>query len=563
MKGRGVCLCRANSEGDNVRWWWECPFAGISSGNLTAGERERVNGLRSCSLAGLLCRDPPDCEDAWCRLGGRFPPYSDGRASFPEPLRGVGSVPDVPDCLRVEACAFLEESARLEAFLEGGEGEEGERGSVAVCKRRIADFPSNQLEQSLVQLASGATRDSWNRRVTCYGAVIGGVNDQNALRLRRGRGFHSTTTRRSSCFPMPDSERVVYLEDLEAPSKQPVKQAEATAVAPVVAKEETKVTATSTGATAVKRQRTLVDMFSGPSSAPSAKKLKVDGSTPSLNSIPLSMSELQNSFSDEEKKLLSLECETLGKSWLKLLKDEIRKPYFLQLKRFLYDQGVKGVNDSAKSLKVYPSPQNIYSWSNLTPLGRVKVVIIGQDPYHGPGQAHGLCFSVPPGIDIPPSLRNIYAEIKTEYPAFEPPKHGNLTSWAENGVLLLNTCLTVKANDAGSHSGKGWEQFTDKVIEVVDRYGGANIARGSSAAGRGRGIVFLAWGAWAAKRVAKLDKVCVLTQGDAKKHLILKSAHPSPLSAHRGFMGNGHFKQANDWLQEKYGPDGCVDWCKL
>lgn len=117
-------------------------------------------------------------------------------------------------------------------------------------------------------------------------------------------------------------------------------------------------------------------------------------------------------------------------------------------------------------------------------------------------------------------------------------------------MLLLNTCLTVQAGAAGSHSGKGWEEFTDRVVDVVDRYGGANLASG----GRGRGIVFLAWGAWAAKRVAKLDK---------KKHLILSSAHPSPLSAHRGFFGNGHFKTANGWLEEKYGPEGRVDWCKL
>ncbi|KAL6302469.1 uracil-DNA glycosylase [Sparassis latifolia] len=275
------------------------------------------------------------------------------------------------------------------------------------------------------------------------------------------------------------------------------------------------------------------------------------GSAKSLNSIPFSLSAYQDTLSDEEKTLLSLECETLGKSW-QMLKDEIRKPYFLQLKRFLSDAGVKGPNDSAKSLKVYPAPRNIYSWSNLTPLGRVKVVIIGQDPYHGPGQAHGLCFSVPQGVGIPPSLRNIYTEIRSEYPEFEPPKHGNLTAWAENGVLLLNTCLTVKAGEAGSHSNKGWEEFTDRVVDVVDRYGGANLSSGTG--GRGRGIVFLAWGAWAAKRVAKLDK---------KRHLILSSAHPSPLSASRGFFGNGHFKKANKWLEEKYGSEGRVDWCKL
>ncbi|KAI0297237.1 uracil-DNA glycosylase [Multifurca ochricompacta] len=195
--------------------------------------------------------------------------------------------------------------------------------------------------------------------------------------------------------------------------------------------------------------------------------------------------------------------------------------------------------------------RNIYSWSNYTPLGKVRVVMIGQDPYHGPRQAHGLCFSVPPGVSTPPSLRNIYAEIKAEYEEFVPPKHGNLIPWAEAGVLMLNTCLTVRAHSAGSHQGKGWEQFTDRVIEAVDRYGGANLGEKT---GSGRGVVFLAWGAWAAKRVAKLSKT---------KHLILSSAHPSPLSANKGFFGNGHFRKANDWLEARYGADGRVDWCRL
>jgi len=163
----------------------------------------------------------------------------------------------------------------------------------------------------------------------------------------------------------------------------------------------------------------------------------------------------------------------------------------------------------------------------------------------------GLCFSVPHGITVPPSLRNIYAEIKAEYDGFVPPKHGNLIAWAKAGVLMLNTCLTVRPHAAGSHKDKGWEQFTDRVIEVVDRYGGANLGDKS---GFGRGVVFLAWGSWAAKRVAKLSKT---------KHLILSSAHPSPLSASRGFFGNGHFRKANDWLEARYGPDGRVDWCLL
>ncbi|EIN03706.1 uracil-DNA glycosylase [Punctularia strigosozonata HHB-11173 SS5] len=238
----------------------------------------------------------------------------------------------------------------------------------------------------------------------------------------------------------------------------------------------------------------------------------------------------------------------MGKSWLKVLKDEIRKPYFLALKRFLLAEGLTGLDANCQ---IYPPPRQIYSWSTHTPLGKVKVVIIGQDPYHGPGQAHGLCFSVLPGVAVPPSLKNIYAEIKSEYPSFTPPRHGDLTSWADQGVLLLNTFLTVRPGKAGSHGKQGWESFTDKVVDAVDKHGGANLG---AKTGTGRGVVFLCWGAWAAKRTEKLNK---------SKHLILKSAHPSPLSAHKGFLGNGHFRKANDWLEAKYGPDACVDWCRL
>ncbi|EDR08433.1 uncharacterized protein LACBIDRAFT_249888 [Laccaria bicolor S238N-H82] len=292
-------------------------------------------------------------------------------------------------------------------------------------------------------------------------------------------------------------------------------------------------------------------MFSGSQgkkstgSGQSIKKLKITASGTNskssgiqrLNSIPFSLSAFQESLSDNERKLLQLECEMMGKSWLKLLKDEIKKPYFINLKQFFPS------NKKPLSKSQLPSAKNIYKWSD-TPLGKIKVVIIGQDPYHGAGQAHGLCFSVPVGVGIPPSLRNIYAELKAEYPEFEPPKHGNLSSWANNGVLMLNTCLTVQANNAGSHSNKGWEQFTDKVIDVSD--GPDN--------GVGRGVVFLAWGSWAAKRVAKLNKI---------KHLILTSAHPSPFSANKGFLGNGHFKEANRWLVQRYGSEGKVDWCTL
>ncbi|PPQ68229.1 hypothetical protein CVT26_005762 [Gymnopilus dilepis] len=294
-----------------------------------------------------------------------------------------------------------------------------------------------------------------------------------------------------------------------------------------------------------------------------------------LNAIPFSMKAFQDSLSEKEMSLLRLECECMSKSWLKVLKDEIRKPYFLALKEYLWKEGVRGKDDTPSALKIYPPPKDIYSWSNATPLGKVKVVILGQgsgllfcvfrfklidgvlisDPYHGRGQAHGLCFSVHHGVAIPASLKNIYAEIKAEYPAFNVPKHGNLLAWANNGVLMLNSCLTVREKEPNSHANKGWEQFTDCVLSIVDKYGGANLPGSSGApSGFGRGVVFMAWGAYAAKRVAKLDK---------KKHLILTSPHPSPFSANKGFLGNGHFKAANQWLAKRYGVESRVDWCNL
>ncbi|THH29989.1 hypothetical protein EUX98_g4201 [Antrodiella citrinella] len=218
-------------------------------------------------------------------------------------------------------------------------------------------------------------------------------------------------------------EEVVYLEDLVAPTAKPVEDTDTTpssqgsakstdnkSSGPGVAENEK-----GTSANGLKRQRTLVDMFSAEPS--SSKKLKLEKSggsagrikasssfstatsassgSQALNSIPFSLSAYQEALSEQERQLLGLECESMGKSWLKLLKDEIRKPYFIKLKEFLWNQGVKGASDSPASLKIYPAPKNIYSWSNLTPLGRVKVVIIGQDPYHGPGQAHGPSQHVP------------------------------------------------------------------------------------------------------------------------------------------------------------------------
>ncbi|KAH0536908.1 hypothetical protein FGG08_006246 [Glutinoglossum americanum] len=235
----------------------------------------------------------------------------------------------------------------------------------------------------------------------------------------------------------------------------------------------------------------------------------------------------------EQRELLKLEIETLDESWLAHLKDDVVSNDFLELKRFL-----KREKEAGKV--IFPPEKDIYSWSRYTPLHTVKAVILGQDPYHNHNQAHGLCFSVRAPIHAPPSLKNIYTALRKDYPSFTPPpKNGGLlTPWAENGVLLLNTCLTVRAHDANSHSQRGWEKFTGRVIEIVSKV-------------RTRGVVFLAWGTPAAKRVAKVDR---------RVHHVLQSVHPSPLSAMRGFFDCGHFKKANVWLRQKYGPDGEIDW---
>ncbi|KKK20935.1 hypothetical protein P175DRAFT_0502320 [Aspergillus ochraceoroseus IBT 24754] len=281
-----------------------------------------------------------------------------------------------------------------------------------------------------------------------------------------------------------------------------------------------------------------------------AKKSKSNGSITSFFGVPKSSSATKlttasapsptfnkqkwvSTLTAEQKELLQLEIDTLDETWLAHLKEEIVKPEFLALKRFLQKEKQSGV-------KIFPPENEIYSWSRLTPLNKVKVVIIGQDPYHNHNQAHGLAFSVRPPTPAPPSLVNIYKGIKNDYPSFQPPpnKGGLLTPWAERGVLLLNTSLTVRAHQAGTHSKKGWENLTQKAIEVVARV-------------RTRGVVFLAWGENAKKCVAKTGK---------DKHCVLYSAHPSPLSASRGFFTNQHFKKCNEWLSERYGADGIIDW---
>ncbi|KAF9765210.1 hypothetical protein IL306_002551 [Fusarium sp. DS 682] len=239
------------------------------------------------------------------------------------------------------------------------------------------------------------------------------------------------------------------------------------------------------------------------------------------------------SLKPEQKELLQLEIDTLDESWLAHLKDDLVSKEFLDLKRFLE-------REISSGRKVFPPRNDIYSWSRHTPFSNVKVVIVGQDPYHNDNQAHGLAFSVRPPTPAPPSLKNMYIALKKDYPTFEPPPNrgGLLTPWADRGVLMLNTCLTVRAHEANSHSNRGWEKLTQRVIDLV-------------AQKRARGVVFMAWGTPAGKRVQKIDRV---------KHLVLQSVHPSPLSASRGFFDCGHFRKANDWLVTRYGPEGEIDW---
>ena len=175
---------------------------------------------------------------------------------------------------------------------------------------------------------------------------------------------------------------------------------------------------------------------------------------------------------------------------------------------------------------IYPAASNWFAAFDQTPFDRVKVVILGQDPYHGPGQAHGLCFSVLAGVTVPPSLRNMYQELQSDT-GFIPPGHGCLSHWAEQGVLLLNATLTVEQANAGAHQGKGWEQFTDRAIQALNS--------------KRERLVFLLWGSYAQKKGAFID---------VDRHLVLKAPHPSPLSAHRGFLGCKHFSKANRYLQE-------------
>ncbi len=207
----------------------------------------------------------------------------------------------------------------------------------------------------------------------------------------------------------------------------------------------------------------------------------------------------------------------IEESWKTALWEEFQSDYFKELKEFL-------VRERSQYI-IYPSGPEIFNAFNNTPLPKVKVVILGQDPYHGKGQAHGLCFSVPKGIKPPPSLVNIFKEIQSDL-GLDIPTHGNLLEWAKQGVMLLNATLTVRASIAGSHQNRGWERFTDQVIRIIS--------------GQKEKVVFILWGRYAHAKEGIIDN---------SKHLILKAAHPSPFSAYNGFFGCGHFSKANDFLR--------------
>ncbi|HOU95130.1 MAG TPA: uracil-DNA glycosylase [Bacteroidales bacterium] len=208
----------------------------------------------------------------------------------------------------------------------------------------------------------------------------------------------------------------------------------------------------------------------------------------------------------------------IEESWKKRLAGEFEKEYFIELTEF--------IREEYRTKTIYPPGSLIFNAFNLCPFDRVKAVIIGQDPYHGPGQAHGLCFSVRDGVPLPPSLINIFKEIELDL-GIPFPSSGNLERWARQGVLLLNAILTVRANQAGSHQGRGWEQFTDAAIRILNN--------------EKNNLVFFLWGAYAQKKGENINKT---------KHLVLESVHPSPLSAERGFFGNRHFSKCNKYLAE-------------
>eukprot|EP00063_Salmo_salar_P041810 XP_014016645.1 PREDICTED: uracil-DNA glycosylase isoform X1 [Salmo salar] len=265
------------------------------------------------------------------------------------------------------------------------------------------------------------------------------------------------------------------------------------------------------------------------------KKLKLSGNgkteSPTSSVCPELLARIaKNKQAALEKLCASNTPDEFGESWRKSLGSEFGKPYFRNLMSF--------VDGERKLNTVYPPPQHVFTWTQMCDIQDVKVVVLGQDPYHGPNQAHGLCFSVQRPIPPPPSLLNMYKELASDIEGFQHPGHGDLTGWAKQGVLLLNAVLTVRAHQANSHKDKGWETFTDAVVQWLSS--------------NREGLVFMLWGAYAQKKGAAIDR---------KRHHVLPTVHPSPLSAHRGFFGCKHFSKTNELL-EKSGKEP-IDWKAL
>ncbi|XP_028680765.1 uracil DNA glycosylase a [Erpetoichthys calabaricus] len=240
-------------------------------------------------------------------------------------------------------------------------------------------------------------------------------------------------------------------------------------------------------------------------------------------SPPLSPEQLQRMEKNKRAALEKLASrgvpEGFGNGWKEELQPEFNKSYFTKLMAF--------VAEERKRHTVYPPAHQVFTWTQMCDIWDVKVVILGQDPYHGPSQAHGLCFSVQRPVPPPPSLENMYKELESDIEGFKHPGHGDLTGWAKQGVLLLNAVLTVRAHQANSHKDRGWEQFTDAVIQWLNN--------------NQEGLVFMLWGAYAQKKGSCIER---------KRHHVLQAVHPSPLSAHRGFFGCKHFSKTNDFLKK-------------
>ncbi|XP_077062778.1 uracil-DNA glycosylase isoform X2 [Siphateles boraxobius] len=269
--------------------------------------------------------------------------------------------------------------------------------------------------------------------------------------------------------------------------------------------------------------------------SPQGKKQKLDSDDVTCSSSSLSPEQLERISKNKKAALERLsEHKTapdgIGESWKKALSAEFGKNYFKSLMSF--------VAEERKKHTIYPPANEVFSWTRTCDIQDVKVVILGQDPYHGPNQAHGLCFSVQRPVPPPPSLVNIFKELASDIEGFEQPGHGDLTGWATQGVLLLNAVLTVRAHQANSHKDKGWEIFTDAVVHWLS----TNM----------QGLVFILWGSYAQKKGAAIDK---------NRHHVLQAVHPSPLSAHRGFFGCKHFSKTNELLK-KSGKKS-IDWNAL